>query len=314
MCFRVLLGGGVGFDDVLGDLDDLSRFDVPDELSADGIDGSAFRHNHISSLDGTDAERSESIGIAECEQPVVDQDAERECTVDLAHHGSDGSDDVIGGVQVLGKDLRDDLGVGVGHEGPSGILVLRSELAAVGEVAVVCDGDGAFCEINGEGLCVYDSLRPCGRITYVADTDVPSETAHGVLVESFGDQTVTFDGLHNSICIDGYSRGFLPAVLNDIKGPVQVEDYVCICHSAHDAATVLRSVHADSLLLVGFRPVVGSQLCGLSVSAGSTDSLPCVVCALAAAAAGDVGLKLVVPSLCGCTCSHFSTLLMVICI
>ena len=59
-------------------------------------------------------------------------------------------------------------------------------------------------------------------------------------------------------------------------------------------------------LLTKLSPSVRPEFCGLSVSARSTGTLPYMVRALSAPAAGDVCLVFVVPSLCWSSSSHFN--------
>ena len=65
------------------DDEDLSRFDVTDELRADDVQRAGFRGDEIGIVAASEHQRAEAPGVARRDQAVVEQDGEAVCPLDL---------------------------------------------------------------------------------------------------------------------------------------------------------------------------------------------------------------------------------------
>ena len=217
----VLSGCGIDLECVLGDLADLAGLDVPDDLTSQSVDGGALRDRYVSSIDLSETEGPEPVGVPDGEKPVLDQDGEGIGAIQLPHDATDGLHGVVVLVHVLAEKLDYEFTIGVREEGPALLHVLLLELGEIGYVAVVGDSHGAEIRCHREGLSVGDALRTCGGVPYVTYTDVSVEVLQVILVQSDIHQSVSLDSLDGTAVEDGYARALLPAVLDDHEGRVQ---------------------------------------------------------------------------------------------
>ena len=153
------VGGSVGFDDVLGELDDLSGNDVPDDLSSQGVDRGGLRADHVSVVELADAEGPDSEGVPDAEEPAVDHEGECVGALDLGHDGLDRLDGILVLTHAAADEIDDEFGVGVGLEGRTLRHVGGLELLVVGEVAVMCQCNHSEGGGHDHRLGVHTAFR-----------------------------------------------------------------------------------------------------------------------------------------------------------
>ena len=184
VCLGVLSDRGIDLERVLRDLADLTGLDVANELAVQSIDCGALGNGDVSSVDPPEAQRPESVRIADGEKPVVYEDGERICSVELPHRGADRLDGVVVHCHVLAEKLRHQLAVGIREEGPTLLHVLLLQLGEVCYIAVMGDRDGSEIGHHGQGLGVHNAFGPCRGIPYVPHADMPGEVADLILGQS----------------------------------------------------------------------------------------------------------------------------------
>ena len=248
------------------------------------------------------------MGVPDPEKPAVDHKCQCICAVYLSHGGPYGEDDVAVLTEVLVEDVDYKFRIRIGLEDGSRLEVFLLDLVVGGQVAVVGDGHHTGTGYHGHRLGVLDALTSGSGIPYMTDSDLALVGLQALLRKSRLDKPGTFDGVDLHPVENRDAGAVLSAVLNDHQGLLQRWNYVMVGIDADYTAVVPKTRHCFTFLdlLAKFSPGIGPYPCGLAVSAGSANSLPDVVRALSAPAAGNVRLELVVPSLCCCSCSHFN--------
>ena len=151
----------------LGDDDDLAVLDVAHEARADDVERAGLGRQHVVAVElaqdeGTDAER-----VAGSDQRLVGEGDEGVGALQLAQRLDEALDDAR--LAAAGDEVEDHLGVGGRLVDGAVADQLAAQRQAVGEVAVVGDGDAAGVELGEQRLHVAQDRLAGRRVAHVAD-------------------------------------------------------------------------------------------------------------------------------------------------
>ena len=221
-------------------------YDAPTMSSAAVSDATTQPRSRRPMTSGPDAVRV-AAGV---QRVLVDEDEAEGAAQPRQHVEGGGLEGAVGVVGEQGRDERGVGGVAAGQLTAVGVVAAAAvdqvaQLGAVGEVAVVRQGDRAAGVAAQRGLGVLPG-RAAGRgVAAVADREVAAQRRERALVEHLGHQPhVLVD--EQSLAVGGGDAGrLLPAVLQGVEPVVgELGDVLARGPDAEDTTGVLRPLLA----------------------------------------------------------------------
>ncbi len=200
---------GIGFGEALAvvqarrvDDDHLAGLDLAHEVGADDVERCGLAGEHPATLDATEDQRPEPVGVAHADEVGLVHHHEREAALELRQHVGQRPLELLAvaaGLRLVlvADELGDERGVGGGVEADRAVAGREArehaealgELERVGEVAVVPEREAGVADRPVDRLRVAPAARSGGAVAHVTDGEVTLERGDAALVEHLGDES-----------------------------------------------------------------------------------------------------------------------------
>ena len=178
-----------GRDSFRTDFQHFSRLDVPEDLSAHGVQGAGLAGDRIAVTQPSDGQGPESVPVPAGIEPVLGEDEEREGTVDQVQRPFQGV--AVQAFLPAGKcvdQVAEDLAVGRGSEQGSRPFQLDFQFFGIDDVSVVDDGEIMVVPVEDEGLDVVQFAAAGGPVPDMADGEAPGMLPEGTDGKNMGNE------------------------------------------------------------------------------------------------------------------------------
>ena len=252
---RTCLGAGLGDQAVLGDANDLARFDLAHEASADNVKGAGFRRDDPTRAGSVLAsgklpqnQRPDSVRIPEGIQRVLAGERHGISALDVSaldevHRVPDALDDAMLVTRKEADELRGHLRVGVGPEAHAHAVELRAEMVGVHQGAIVRKRDNDVVDGGQVRLSRLPAARARSAIANVSDGKLARHSPQIVIREDLGNKTQVLADQHRRAIAHGDARGLLSAMLKGAERKAGESGNVAVgCPNAKDAALLVERV------------------------------------------------------------------------
>src|SRR5512136_184279 len=219
-----------------GNPEELPRLDVPDEGSAQGVDGDALRGNDEPVSGGPDAEGLDPHRVPEGVEDAVEHEDDRVRAPEDVEAVDDGLLDLPRLPELVDDGRGDDLGVGGRGEDLAVLLELAPELGGVHQVPVVGDGEVVVAEPEVKGLGVLGEVRAGRGVPDMADPDLARELGEDSVVEDLGDEAHALVLVEAGAVPGRDACALLAPVLEGKKSKIEGTGYAAGIDDANDPA------------------------------------------------------------------------------
>ena len=247
---------------------DLAVLDVAHILRADDVERAGFRGEDRAAVELADHQRADAERIARADQLLVGQADEGIGAFELAQALDEAVDETVA---ARARDqMQDHLGVGGRLHHGAFVHQLAAQRDAVGQIAVVADGEAAAFEFGEQRLHVAQDGFAGGRIAHVTDGGVAGQAVdHLAPGEGVADQAEAALGM-KALAVEGDDAGgFLAAVLERVQAERGDGGGVGMAENAEHAAFLAQPVGVGIELHVGrWREILRLFMHRLSRSAG----------------------------------------------
>ena len=226
------------------DDDDLAVLDVAHEMRADDVERAGLGGEDVMAVEFAEHQRPDAERIARADQLLVGQRDQRIGAFDLAQRLDEALDDAR--PAAARHEMQDDFGVGgrlvdraVAHE-------FAPQRQAVGEIAVMGDGEAAGVEFGEERLHVAQDRLAGRRIAHMADRGVAGQALdRRRLGEMIADEAEAALGIE-APAVEGDDAGrFLAAMLQRMQAERRDGGGVGMAENAEDAAFLAQPVGVE---------------------------------------------------------------------
>ena len=219
----------------------LAGLDVPNVGGADQIQRAGLGADDPGVAELAERKRTEAVGIAGRNQPVLGQQHHRKRAADLRDRLDQR---VFDGRRLRARiQVEDDLGIAGGLEDRTGAHQLVTQLARVDQVAIVGDGNLPVAAVDEEWLRVFDRAVAGRGIARVADRQMTAETVDRLFREGVGDLAHAACQPH-ALAVAGRDAGaFLSAVLQRVQTERGQGGGLGVAEDPKNAALVFKFVH-----------------------------------------------------------------------
>ena len=226
---------------------DLAGLQLADHLGTHCVQRTALAGEDVAVLQLAHAQGVEAVGIAGGDQLGGAHDDQAVGALQLVHGAADGGLDAGGGQTVLGDDVADDLGIRGAVEDGAVQLQLAAKSCAVGQSAVVAQGDGTLAVAHHQWLAVGADALVAGGVAHMAHGHlaVLGQGGHHGGGEHLVHQTQVPVAGDDAIFVDGDAAALLAAVLQGVQCVVDGGDHVGLAGAvidAKDAALLVQAV------------------------------------------------------------------------
>ena len=225
---------------------DFARFNIPDELGADGTERTSLAADHVTVPELAERQRTETIFVTACINPLLRHDDKGECALDhvqCLHNRINARHFPL--IRILLDKMRQDFTVRSGLEKASAVLQVSAQLVGIHKVTIM-----GQCEITGimsehERLHILDATAAGRGITHMTDGHISFKRGKVVIVENLRHQAQALDAAKLFIFIDSNdSAAFLTPVLEGMQAVICDFRSIRYTPNAEYAAFLMKSVES----------------------------------------------------------------------
>ncbi len=256
---------------VLVEDQDLAVLDVAHIVRADDVERAGLGREDRAAVELAEHQRADAERVARADQLLVGQADERIGAFELAQPLDETVDEAVA---LRARDqMQDHLGVGGRLHHGAFAHQLAAQRQAVGEVAVVADGEAAGIEFGEQRLHVAQNGLAGGRIAHMADGGVAGQAIdHFAPGEGVADEAEAALGVETLAVEADDAGGFLAAMLERVQAERGDRGGVGMAEDAEHAALLAQPVvvgiaEGGSVMVIGSRsfqcsiPFVSSNCC-----------------------------------------------------
>ena len=201
---------------VLVEHDDLAVLDIAHVFGADDVERAGFRGEDRSAVELADHQRTDAERVARADELLVGEADEGVGAFERAQPFDETVDETV--AARARHEMQDDLGVAGRLHQRAVVHELAAQRQAIGEIAVVADGEAAAVELGEQRLHVAQDGLAGGRIAHMADRRHAGQAVdHLAAGESVADEPHPPLGME-ALAVEGDDAGgFLTAMLERMQ-------------------------------------------------------------------------------------------------
>ena len=226
---------------VLVEHDDLAVLDVAHVFGADDVERAGFRGEDRAAVELADHQRADAERVARADELLVGEADEGIGAFELAQALDEAVDETV--AAGARHQMQDHLGVGGRLHHRAVVHQLAAQRQAVGEIAVVADGEAAAVELGEQRLHVAQDGLAGGRIAHMADRRHAGQAVdHLAAGEGVADEPHPPLGME-ALAVEGDDAGgFLAAMLERMQAERGDRGGVGMVEHAEHAALLAQPV------------------------------------------------------------------------